>query len=221
MDLTNKDVKKKNIVDELIWDDSIDAIDVDVDIEDNTAILRGTVPTFSAKINAERDALMVSGIDVVRNELKVEFPLELTLPDDQEISDRIRSKLLWDSSINSSNIEVETAAGVVTLSGTVDSYWERTLAEDLALSTSGVIGLENNLSVSLIKTVVDADIENDIREAFKRNPLIDEKRITVSATDGIVTLSGTVPNYFTKTRAYNTAMYTSGVIDVIDNIAIV
>jgi osmotically-inducible protein OsmY len=107
------------------------------------------------------------------------------------------------------------------LTGFTDTYWEKNLAEDIAIYTHGVIDVENNLTVTLSKSLVDIDIENDIRAAYRRSVFIDEGKIGVNVNNGIVTLTGEVSHYFTKERAYNIAMYTSGVVDVINNILVV
>ena len=54
---------------------------------------------------------------------------------------------------------------------------------------------------------------------FKRNS-IDDKKINVSVKNGVVNLTGIVRNHFTKRQAYNIAMYTTGVVDVVDDIVI-
>ncbi len=217
----NEEMKKQDIIDNLAWDDSVNANDVDVKVQDDTAILNGSVPTYAAKMASERNALSVPGIINVDNRLEISFPPEVSLPTDAEITDSVERKLLWDSRVNSVNIDVQTVDGVVTLSGVVDTYWERNLAEDITLSTNGVIGIVNDLTVSLAKSVVDIDIENDIKAAYRRSLLIDEDSINVDVNNGIVTLSGTAPDYLTKSRAFAIAMYTSGVTDVINNITII
>ncbi len=218
---TAEELKKQDIVDQLTWDDSVDANDISVIVRDGVAELNGTVPTYASKLEAERNAYLVSGINDVVNNLAVEFPTTETIPTDLEITTNIENKLKWNSQINSAGIRVETTNGIVTLSGMVDSFWEKTHAEDMALYTHGVIDVINDLTVTPVKSVVDIDIENDIRNAYRRSGLIDEEKINVEVNGGIAKLSGIAPNYLIKTRAYNIARYTAGVIDVIDNITIV
>ena len=220
MNPTTDEIIKQDIVDQLTWDDSVDANDVNVSVTDGVAELTGTVPTYAAKMAAERDAYLIAGVITVENNLTIEFPAGIALPTDVEITSNIENKLVWDSQINAMGIRVETTNGIVTLTGVVDSYWEKTLAEDIAYYTHGVIGVVNNLSVTLPKSMVDVDIENDIIAAYKRSGLIDETKINVSVTDGIVHLTGTTSNYLEKAQAYNIAMFTSGVIDVINDITI-
>jgi len=218
---TNEDIKKQDIIESLIWDDSIDDAGIKVEVQNNTAILEGTVPTYVEKIAAKRDALLIPGITDVDNNLGISFPAEFNLPSDAEITDSIERKLLWDSRINSTNIRVQTTDGVVTLSGVTDTYWEKNLVEDLALSSNGVVGIINDLTISLSKSVVDLDIENDIKAIFRRSLFIDEDTINVNVENGIVTLSGAAPDNATKIRAHDIAMYTTGVIDVINDIRVV
>jgi osmotically-inducible protein OsmY len=215
-----EEIKKQEIVDQLAWDNSVNANAVHVDVQDGTVQLKGKVSNYTAKLAAERDAYLVQGVNIVENYLEIEFPPKFTIPSDDEITSNIYKMLIWNSNIDSSDIKVETSAGTVTLSGNVSSYWEKFMAEDIANSTNGVIGVVNDLEVVLIKTIEDVEIENDIRRAYKRSVLISEDEIQVSVNNGIVQLSGKVPTYPIKKEAYDIAVYTGGVTDVIDDIKI-
>lgn len=67
---------------------------------------------------------------------------------DAEISVTVRSRLLSDTSVEAGGIDVATAGGRVTLSGTVTSFGERDKAGRLAASVPGVVSVENRLAVS-------------------------------------------------------------------------
>lgn len=216
-----EELTKQDIVDELAWDDSVDANDVTVTVHDGTVELNGTVPNYAAKTAAERDAYLASDVTRVINNLTVRFPSTKDVPTDTEITANIEDKLNWNSQINATDISVRTTDGIVTLSGVVDTYWEKSLAEDVALYTDGVIDVVNDLTVTPIKSIVDIDIENDIRRAFIRNSIIDDTKINVSVNAGIVTLSGVASSYLEKSRAHNIAKYTAGVVDVINDIIII
>lgn len=221
MSPTNDEIIKQDIVDQLTWDNSVDANDVNVNVFEGVTELTGTVPTYAAKMAAERDAYLIAGVITVDNNLTIEFPSGIALPTDVEITSNIENKLAWDSQINTAGIIVETKNSIVALSGVVDSYWEKTLAGDIAYYTHGVIDVVNNLTVAPPKSIVDIDIENDIIAAYKRSGLIDETTIRVSITDGVVHLTGTVSNYLEKAQAYNIAIFTAGVVDLINDITII
>jgi osmotically-inducible protein OsmY len=217
---TNSEYIKKEIIDQLVWDNSVNAGEILVSVNGGVAELRGRVPTYAAKIAAEKNACSVDGVIRVENLLEVELPPDTARPSDTEITRSIENKLVWNSEINSANINVKTTDGVVSLSGSVDSFWQKSLAEDVAHFTKGVVEVINNLAVSVTKSVIDIDIERDIKNTLKRSGLTTGHDITVSVTNGIVRLSGTVPNHAIKKQAKNIAIYTAGVIDVIDDVAI-
>lgn len=215
-----EEIKKQDVIDQLTWDDSVNADDVHVEVDMNTVQLTGQVPDYAAKIAAEKDAYKVAGVMNVKNYLEIKFPPSISMPSDEEITSNVKNMLLWNSRINSDNITVTTNRGIVNLSGSINSYWEKYLAGDAANSASGVIEVVNNLTVSPIKTIIDMDIENDIKNAYKRSSLIDEDRIYVDVNAGVVHLSGVVSNYLIKNEAYDIAMYTAGVTDVVDDLTI-
>jgi len=220
MNPTTDETIKQDIIDELIWDSSVDANDVTVKVQGGIVELNGTVPTFAAKVAAETDAYLVSGVIEVVNNLTVSFPATMTIPSDAEITTTIEYKLKWDSQVNASGIIVKTTDGIVYLSGVVDTYWEKSHAEDIALYTDGVVDVVNDLTVNLVKSIVDIDIENDIRRAFTRSTIVNETNIAVKVEEGVATISGIASSYLERMRAFNIAQYTAGVTNVINNITI-
>jgi hyperosmotically inducible protein len=64
-----------------------------------------------------------------------------------QITARIKSKMALDESVSASAIDVDTADGVVTLSGTVASGAERARALQLARETEGVVSVVDRLDV--------------------------------------------------------------------------
>ena len=215
-----EEIKKQDVVDQLTWDDSVNANEVFVSVKDRSVKLGGKVPNYASKMAAERDAYLVAGVSRVENYIEVEFPPSITLPVDSEIKNNVENLLKWNGSIDATKIKVEVDEGEVILSGTVKTYWEKYLAEDFTLNVHGVVDVTNRIMVEPVKNIVDIDIENDIKNTFKRNPLIDEYQMEVNVINGIVHLRGTLPNYFVKNQAFTSAVYTSGVKDVIDKMKI-
>jgi osmotically-inducible protein OsmY len=217
---TTSEYIKKEIIDQLVWDNSVNANEILVSVSDGAVKLRGRVPTYASKIAAEKNAWSVEGVNRVENLLEVELPPDTARPSDTEITRSIENKLVWNSEITSANISIQTTDGIVSLNGTVDSFWQKSLAEDVAHFTRGVVDVVNNLAVSVTKSVIDIDIESDIKSTMKRSGLTGGHDITVSVANGIVRLSGTVPNHAVKKQAKSIAMYTAGVIDVIDDVVV-
>ncbi len=217
---TLAEIKKQDIVDHLTWNNSVNANEVFVNVDNGTVQLKGTVPTYASKVAAEKAVYEVPGVIKVENYLKIEMDPDVARPTDQEIARNIESKLISNSRIDSVNIMIDVSEGIVTLSGFTGSYWEKKHAEHIALDTKGVIEVINNLQVQITKSVIDIDIENDIKNTLERIGLSDHDQVTVSSNEGVVRLSGVLPGYREKNRAYTIAMYTAGVIDVLDDITV-
>jgi hyperosmotically inducible protein len=67
--------------------------------------------------------------------------------DDVTITAKVKAKLIDDEMTKARNIDVDTIDGVVTLTGKVQSWSERSRAQQIAQGTDGVRGVKNNLEV--------------------------------------------------------------------------
>lgn len=68
-------------------------------------------------------------------------------PDDAQVTQQVQSKLNADSGLQGKGVNVQTSAGVVTLSGAVDNDTQRTAAARYASEIAGVKQVVNNLQV--------------------------------------------------------------------------
>lgn len=64
------------------------------------------------------------------------------------------------------------------------------------------------------------ELQKDVQDAIKFQPLLHAAEIGVTVKDGIVTLSGVVDGYFKKTEAENATKNVAGVKAVVENITI-
>ncbi len=64
------------------------------------------------------------------------------------------------------------------------------------------------------------DLQHDVAEAIRWEPLLKDTEIRVTADEGIITLSGTVNNYIKKLEAEDAAKRIAGVKGVVDHIEI-
>ena len=67
--------------------------------------------------------------------------------DDSVITTKVRSALIAEKGIDSTDISIETNKGQVLLSGAVKSPTQRQRAEQIARDTSGVRGVSNRIEV--------------------------------------------------------------------------
>ena len=66
----------------------------------------------------------------------------------------------------------------------------------------------------------DSDLQHDVLEELERDPSIDSSKIGVTAKDGVITLSGTVPRYTEKMTAEELAKSIAGVKAVANDIEV-
>jgi len=212
---------RNDVKEQLAWDTRVDSSSIEVDVVDSTVVLSGTVPTYLDRSQAQTDASQVPGVANVDNRLVVSFPSAYVIPADAEISFNVTSSLSWSPSVNATRIHVAVDQGVVTLSGTVDAYWQKHRAEEIAANTAGVTNVRNELTVApTAPTTSDDDICRDVCATLERNPSMDLSRLNIEVNNGVVTLSGTVRDYTILRAVEDAARYTRGVLEVNNNLAI-
>ena len=142
-------------------------------------------------------------------------------------------------------ITVDVINGVAKLYGTVDTYFERSQADDVASRVNGVIIVDNNLIVQegykpytynpYVDTNLydhetgryrprypaksDVQIKENIEDELFWSPFVDSGNVNVTVEDGEATLSGTVDSWSEYNAAVNNA-YEGGAVYV-DNDLIV
>jgi osmotically-inducible protein OsmY len=205
---------KKDLVDELFWDYRVDASDVKVEVSEGRITLTGTVPSYAALRAAEDAAWNVDSVGEVSNLLTVDFPQVVTVPTDAEIETSAEKTLAWNPEVYSLDIDITVINGKIKLEGTVDSYWKRWKVENLVSDLKGVTAVENLLAVTPGDDILDRDIARNVEAALVRNQYVDADQIAVEVEDGKVTLSGPVPSKYARTRAYNAAAFSPGVVEV-------
>lgn len=113
---------------------------------------------------------------------------------DRQLQEYVQDALDWEPSVDAADIGVSMDGGVVTLRGDVKSYSERATAERVALGVYGVKAVANEVEVRLRngQEQTDTDIAQSVLSALKWNAQVPESNITVSVSNGWVTLKGRV-----------------------------
>lgn len=208
---------------------------IDVDVENGTARISGSVESEVERDLAEQIALGIEGVKEVDNQLKVDpqvAPRSGDKPglaqriDDVTLAATVKSKLLWNSNTEGLDIQVRAENGVVTLRGQAQTPAAKELAERLAANTDGVREVHNLLSISSADSPA-ADVQNRAKDAgaaisdawitskvissflYSRN--LDGLNISVDTKDGMVSLGGTVLSSTEKDLAVETARNIRGV----------
>jgi len=206
---------ERSVRDELLWDPMIDSDAIAVSTaDDGTVTLRGTVGSYLDKSIAASDAKRVFGVTAVDNELDVKLA---TYRDDDELRGEILQALMLNSLVPST-IDATVDDGFVTLTGTADWQFQRDEAEDVASSIVGVLDVDDDVTLTRKPSAIG--ISDSIAAAFKRNAGIDADNLTVTTSDGTVTLSGDVRSWAEHDSALAAAWAAPGVTNVEDHLAI-
>jgi osmotically-inducible protein OsmY len=132
---------------------------------------------------------------------------------DEQIQHEVLRELSFDPSVQPNEIGVAVKDGVVTLTGTVDSFLKRWAAEEAAHRVRGVKAVANDIEVRLPTTSerTDADIAAAVTRALDWDAFIDTDRIEVTVSKGWVTLKGEVEFGFQRADAERVARRVMGV----------
>lgn len=218
MNKQNDITLRKDVIDELEFDPSVDARTIGVAIEDGIVALTGHVESYAAKKNAERIVKRVHGVTGVANDVEVKLHIAVER-DDVDIARAAVNALDWNVSVPKNRIKIAVTNGWVTLDGSVEWYFQKRAAEDAVMVLGGVRGVTNNITVTARQVRVE-DVKGKIEAALKRNAEIDSKQITVQASEGKVTLTGSVRSWAERQDAVTAAWSAPGVLNVIDHIRI-
>jgi osmotically-inducible protein OsmY len=139
---------------------------------------------------------------------------------DSDIKRDVEDELRWDPGVDATDIGVAVHNGVVTLSGFVHSYWQRTQAERDAKRVAGVVGVADDIEVRLpvIDQRPDPDIVRDAVSALKLELPFSSENIKVVAREGWLTLEGAVEWNYARERAESAVKNIRGVKGVTNSI---
>lgn len=233
---------KKAVEDAFAYDPRVFSFNPEVSVSNGFVTLTGIVNNLQAKKAAENNARNVVGVFGVSNNLKVR-PVEV--PDDSELEAAIISGLRRNPLIDKWQVDVTADNGIVYLSGSVDTYFEKSQAEDVAANTKGVVDVRNNIHVHNThdfdyrypyyydwntfypplfdidrpSLVSDIEIKNNIESELWWSPYVNESDVEVTVINGTAILEGTVDTKREKLFAEINAIE-GGAIEVENNLTV-
>ncbi len=132
---------------------------------------------------------------------------------DTEIQKHVMDELKWEPILNASEIGVAVKNGIVTLSGTLDSYFKKDEAENAAKRVSGVRAVASDIEVAspLSPPKTDTEIARMITDSLKYNSAVNEDKIKIKVDNGWVTMEGEVDWEYQKEAVRTAIKNISGV----------
>jgi osmotically-inducible protein OsmY len=180
--------------------------------------LRGTVPTYYQKRIAGQDARDVVGVAWVSDLLTVRTDRR----DDGAIRDDLQFELSSDYVLNGQGIGVKVKDGIATLNGSVNTFYEKVHAADVASHVRGIRDVVNCITVNRTDQYTDAGLKQRVMERLASNwetRWVNDK-IDVTVHDGKATLSGDVNTWAERSEAARVALMTAGVWAVEDKLTV-
>jgi len=139
--------------------------------------------------------------------------------DDVFVNDDVVEELKDDPAVDSSRIAVAVNDGVVTLRGSVPTYWQKVEAAKAARRVVGVQAVANDVKVEVADAHVrdDVDIASAAATAIKWHSDVPDS-VEATVDSGWVTLTGKVDWQFQRSAAETAIRHLTGVTGVTNNI---
>ena len=153
---------------------------------------------------------------------------------DPVITTKVKAKLLANETVRPYKLEVTTRAGVVTITGDIDSQEAKDRAIEIARQTKDVVDVVDMIAVktasgsgeapepdrTLGETIDDAAITMRVKARLLDDPTVKGLKIDVDTREGVVFLTGSVGSPAEKEKAIQLAKETHGVKDVKANLSV-
>ena len=133
----------KHALSVISWDVFVPHKDIRVKVEKGWVTLTGSVQWNYQKHNAESDIRRIDGVTGISNNLTITSTVQAS-----DVRSKIKAAFSRNALIAGNDIMVATDGNKVTLSGEVDSFYSRALAENTAWSAAGVSQVEDRITVS-------------------------------------------------------------------------
>ncbi|HWE84251.1 MAG TPA: BON domain-containing protein [Terracidiphilus sp.] len=189
------------------------------------ATLTGTVDLYEYKMDADKRAHKVKGVNGVRNDIEVAGPSV----SDEELKKKLSERLTYDAvgyGHTFDAIAIGVQDGVVTLAGHVHNYIDRDSALALASTYPGVKQVNDDMQVDPT-SLMDDRIRMEVARAVYGFPSLNKyainpaRPIRISVQNGHVELSGAVDSKADKDTAGIRANSVPGIFSVQNDLQVV
>ncbi|MGM3276329.1 BON domain-containing protein [Ralstonia sp. 24A2] len=138
------------------------------------------------------------------------------MKNDIQLKSDVEEELQWDPAVDADRFSVRVKNGVVTISGSADSFADKHAAEEAIRRVAGVTALVVHVQVRVPPDMrrPDEEIAQAISDALHWNTAVPADAIRVMVEDGAVTLRGEVDQDFQRRAALDTVQRVRGVTSV-------
>ncbi|GLU57242.1 ornithine aminotransferase [Dyadobacter frigoris] len=122
----------------------------------------------------------------------------------EELQKDVQDAIKWEPLLKAAEIGVTAKDGIITPSGTVDSYAKKSEAEAAAKTVAGVKVVVEEIEIRTYSNLLhrdDNDLANEVLNAYKWNWEIPNDKVKVKVENGWITLEGAVEWNYQRTAA--------------------
>jgi len=202
---------KQDVIDELKWEPMINDAAINVAVKDGVVTLSGYAGSLLEKLDAEKVVQSVFGVRGVIQKIEVKLP-RVSERSDEDLAQAVASALKWDAYVPDEKIKVHVQNGWVTLSGEVDSNYQKVEAHDAVCCLLGVKGIYNLIMVKPLAK--PTDVQQKIQSALRRHAGLDAQRLNVTVSGDTVKLAGVVHSYAEIKEVEKAALTAPGICKV-------
>jgi osmotically-inducible protein OsmY len=141
----------------------------------------------------------------------------------EDLQKDVQNAIKWEPLLNAAEIGVTAQDGIITLSGTVNSYPKKMEAENAAKRVAGVKAVVEAIKVQFSENHTqknDSEIAREVLNAFEWNGDVPNAKIKVKVENGVVTLEGELPWNYQKEAILRLVKNLMGVTGVNNHITI-
>ncbi len=211
---------KQDVLDELVFQPSIDETQIGVIVKNGVVTLTGRVFTYANKIAAENAVKKVKGVKAVAEDIEVGYDTRENKTD-TEIANAIIDAFQWNTAVPEEKISVKVEDGYVYLTGEVDWWYQKEAAKRVVQNLIGVKGIFNHIRINQMEEK-PFQIKERISKAFERSAHIDANNISLELIDDhIIRLKGKVHSLAEKEEAQKAAFYAPGIYEVENDLEVI
>ncbi|MEX1309099.1 MAG: BON domain-containing protein [Candidatus Sulfomarinibacteraceae bacterium] len=190
------------VEDRLLSDPAVPLNRIGVSVENGVVELDGTVTNVTAKQRAVELATVIRGVRSIIDRIRVVPVWDVS---DEELEADVREALFRDPATEEWEVEINVADASVDLTGVVDSWSEKRLAERIAGSVRGVREVDNGIAVEIVENRGDSELEMEIEAMLRWDAYLSRSVIRTRVEDGAAVLTGSVCSLGQRVLAANNA----------------
>ncbi|HYR06315.1 MAG TPA: BON domain-containing protein [Longimicrobium sp.] len=209
---------KTDVMDELMFEPSVDETGIGVAVHDGVVTLAGHVKSYAEKMAAERAVKRVDGVQGIANDLAVELWPGFQ-HDDTDIAQAAVHALRWNTWLPENSVTVTVKDGWLTLEGSMPWQYQKQEALLAVQHLQGVKGVTNQIVVK--PSLQASQVERRIQSAFQRAASLDARKVHVETAGSVAILRGTVRSWAEHEDAERAAWSVPGVTAVRNELEIV